>query len=1073
MPGASSSFRSRAERLSAALSQVLEKAQEILRTFLADDAARRACDSLLDIHSATLSTLACGVKEYREAVWASCRQRARHVVSEALNADSAALYASLMRLAKIIVARDSRKLREDGLPLMPLPVRIRASLWNKTYDAITPGDLEGTAMLVLAVTKVAHLDVLPTGSEASKAWAFNRLGHNEQRLESLKTAENFNAALGAIKGDRFARMLERFANGNPSTRLAALWNMPGLTAAATVLFLSPLEDIHNAVQTLVQETFDDVNDRADCFRALLTAMPEEGLRGLNDFLTTFIDSAYGLPEANAMAKWMVLCLTDVVDVLCRGARSLFRDGRFVDVAGVRSQIPKLWRFMSRALALLFRFTPHWAEHFDAQAMTEWMRDALIFARAMVEQTRTFEGAAVDDLRALTGEAWQAERQPSPAKLGKVGKLMVEALKDVLSELLAWLRLTECVFLATHGCSVGHRSPRADRFCAFLCHAPHSQEILHQAFELIKLLLDRFHRAEVAPGEGVQSSDKDDPLVKLPKFIQRRTGYRCKLGDTEMAELSEMLANWENFDEDTIDYAGEEVSTAGETRSARRPAPSGSSSRVPSEDEFDDEILILTDRDYQSIDAISRNAAVGGSSPALKLKQTTLKPVPLPRGKSTGLVFSKPPPPVASSSSSASGNRMSFGSTRSSLKPKSSGPKTQAMKNLRSEFRSTVAPPKGGLKAGFRLGGRVASEVEPPRRNRWQDTGSSGPSEAGSSSDEESESRGLAGLAQAAKAKPTEPARKAPPPVRRTIKMAGDDVLIRNPQQVRRDAREAARRTKLRLKPDMEDLHRQILRWDPRATGDRPPEAANMRFRPLPDLFASPQEYVDVLQPLFMLESWAQLQKGLEENQNEMRVAFDVLGKSVVDDWVDVEVVVPAGQIDQRYRLSEVDVVLVSGLNPATQAASSYARVTVFKKTFQDVQITLRFHSSTDLTGFAPRSKWKLQKVMKYVCADGSSRGRPGFLLQALRLLCPLQPEHDAPRVGESQGYAVLRLDLAGRPARPIAPDRRGLPARRPGRDGRLRRQRAPGASNSRRHEPERFRLCSDPRVRPGRPPRRS
>lgn len=488
--------------------------------------------------------------------------------------------------------------------------------------------------------------------------------------------------------------------------------------------------------------------------------------------------------------------------------------------------------------------------------------------------------------------------------------------------------------------------------------------MHQAFELIKLLLDRFHRADVAPGEGVQSSDKDDPLVKLPKFIQRRTGYRCKLGDSEMAELSEMLSWWEKFDEDTINYEGEEVSFNGVTRSAR-PTPSGSSSRAPSDDEFDGVVIDLTDKDLQSIDAISRKAAVS----APKLKQTTLKPVALPRGKSTGLVFTKPTPAPASTSSSSS-SRMSFGSTKAAMKSKPSGPKTQAMKNLRSEFRSTVAPPKGGLKAGFRLGGRVASEVEPPRRNRWQDTGSSGPSDEGSSSDDESESRGLAGLASAAKAKPTEQPRKTAAPVRRAIKMAGDDVLIRNPQQVRRDQREAARRTKLRLKPDMEDLHRQILRWDPRATGDRPPEAPNTRFRPLPNHFASPQEYVDVLQPLFMLESWAQLQKGIEDNQNEARIAFDVLGKSVVDDWVDVEVVVPSGQIDQRYRLSEVDIVLVSGLNPTTQATSSYARVTVFKKTFQDVQITLRFHNSANLTGFAPRSKWKLQKIMKCVLGHG-------------------------------------------------------------------------------------------------------
>lgn len=467
---------------------------------------------------------------------------------------------------------------------------------------------------------------------------------------------------------------------------------------------------------------------------------------------------------------------------------------------------------------------------------------------------------------------------------------------------------------------------------------------------------------------MSSTNKDDPLVKLPKFIQRRTGYRCKLADTEMAELSEMLGWWEKFDDDVIQYEGEEVSFEGESSrstSAKAPAAPGRSSRAASDDEFGDDIIVLSDRDLRNIDAVSRQASSGSAAP--KLKQSLLKPLPMSRPVSKSAAISTFTKPSASSLSSSAAGKMSFGSTQGSMKTKPSGLKTQAMKNLRSEFRSTVAPPKGGLKAGFHLGSRTASEVEPPRRKRWADTASSGASSSDSSdTGEGKETRGLAGLAQAAKGKAPEPPRKVALVPRRTIMMADDEVRIRNPQQIRRDQREAARRTKLRLKPDMEDLHRQILRWDPRSTGDRPPEAANTRFRPLPDTFASPQEYVDVLQPLFMLESWAQLQKGIEDNQNEMRVAFDVLGKSVVDDWVDVEVVVPSGQIDQRYRLSEVDVVLVTGVNPAVQDTSAYARVVVFKKTFQDVQITLRFHNSTNLTGFAPRSKWRLQKIIKCV-----------------------------------------------------------------------------------------------------------
>lgn len=510
----------------------------------------------------------------------------------------------------------------------------------------------------------------------------------------------------------------------------------------------------------------------------------------------------------------------------------------------------------------------------------------------------------------------------------------------------------------------------------------SIEILYQAFELIKLLLDRFHRSDVAPGQGVIANDRDDPLVKLTKFIQRKQGYRCKLGDSELAELSELVDRWDKFDEDVIQYEGEEITFEGEVKkpkatttskgstAQRSTTASGSSSRAPCDDEFGDDVMVLSDSDLRQIDAISRKAT-GSSTLPLKLKQTTLKPVSMPRPSMLNSSLSSTSRPVSSVSSSSS--KMSFGSTKASMKPSKSKPQTQAMKNLRSEFKSTVAapkstvaPPKAGLKSGFALSSKPISEVEPPRRKRWQDTGSSGASSDASDTDEESESRGLAGLTKSAASRPTEQPRKPVALPRRSIKLTGDDIAIRNPQQIRRDQREATRRTKMRLKPDMEDLHRHLLRWDTDTSGDRPPELADTRFRPIPNTFSSPEEYLAVLQPLFMLEAWAQLQKGIEDNQNETRVIFDVLGRSVVDEWVDVEVVVPSGQIDQRYRLSDVDVVLVTGLHHEAQPDSSYARVMVFKKTFQDIQITLRFHNSRKLAGFSARSKWRLQKIMKYV-----------------------------------------------------------------------------------------------------------
>jgi senataxin len=144
---------------------------------------------------------------------------------------------------------------------------------------------------------------------------------------------------------------------------------------------------------------------------------------------------------------MVRCLTDVIDVLCQGSRALFRNEAFVSAPRIRRLVPKLWQLLTQSISLVFDRTPKWAPFYTNEVMVDWMRDALIFANHLVDQTRTFESAASGGgsgyFSASNGAGSSTDVMQSPAtKLSTVGKAMIDSLQMVLRDLMAWLRLTE-------------------------------------------------------------------------------------------------------------------------------------------------------------------------------------------------------------------------------------------------------------------------------------------------------------------------------------------------------------------------------------------------------------------------------------------------------------------------------------------------------------------------------------------------------------------------------------------------------------------------------------------------------
>lgn len=96
--------------------------------------------------------------------------------------------------------------------------------------------------------------------------------------------------------------------------------------------------------------------------------------------------------------------------------------------------------------------------------------------------------------------------------------------------------------------------------------------------------------------------------------------------------------------------------------------------------------------------------------------------------------------------------------------------------------------------------------------------------------------------------------------------------------------------RMRMSPNLEDLHKVILAWDITAYGDMPPDTYQNFYRRVPEAFNDAQEYIDVFQPLLLLEIWQQLIHSRDEvNESDVIDNCVIDSRCHTDDFVDISI----------------------------------------------------------------------------------------------------------------------------------------------------------------------------------------
>jgi senataxin len=411
-----------------------------------DKILQTAFDSTLQVHARYIAAVALRANDRPGAAWVPARLAAQNLLEQCFNGDGRDIVESMLGLAHIAFHEKRRLKRSKGRDApaaQPVTSLHRASvhgeLWRMAYENVGTADVAGVAIFLKTISTFSHVEIL----NRREAWRGDKLHAVVKEEDWVNSIRAINHGLQKTR-DGFAHALESLAM-QPDTALSrTLWDIPGVPKAAIILLLSPIDEIHDPVISLIQQAFDDADDRLDCFRHLLQRYPDQAMDGLRSFLSSFILTAAKTPDSCSLAKWLVRCFTDVIDVLCNPSSSeplLHSESFLTNHAGDMSmskRVGELWSLMTESLTVIFDRTKDWAPLYENEIMVDWMRDALIFGRGMTDHIRVFEAAFLGQ----SGSRFGGDDMESPLKITHVGRRMVEKLEKVLKHLVSWLRLTE-------------------------------------------------------------------------------------------------------------------------------------------------------------------------------------------------------------------------------------------------------------------------------------------------------------------------------------------------------------------------------------------------------------------------------------------------------------------------------------------------------------------------------------------------------------------------------------------------------------------------------------------------------
>ena len=445
------------------------------------------------IHSAIIVATAFK-KGFSGPEWEPPRKYARRFLLEHLNHD-------VQQIHVILTTIPSLETGEERI-LPPIPSSYGA-LWESVRSSIRNDDLEGYEFLLQAVSKAAFLVPLPPSRLSIQQESLMR-----PRIE--KMLQTVNSAITNIHKD-FNEIILRLVDNFQESSLTVFCRRPGVGSLVIGLLLSPIKSLSDGAQTLIGQAYD-ASGRTECLRALLESQWDSAIAGIISQLESFNSIATQYLDVVDTAKVLVLCYTDILDILCAIPHGLLFNEQFIRRnKGSLRVMPQLWRGMCNAAGVIIEQTPNWAKRYQQSHMTPWMRDALIFGNELVEKRRLFESVLITSDR--------------PSQSPK-GVILVQDFSVIMRPLVSWLRLSH-------------------------------QELLDLSYQLLKDLFGAFKETSSQPDEKLLQTieafvNKLSGGGKHPKAAQQRT----RLSISQLGTILRLIADLRGDEDSDIEFVSQ-------------------------------------------------------------------------------------------------------------------------------------------------------------------------------------------------------------------------------------------------------------------------------------------------------------------------------------------------------------------------------------------------------------------------------------------------------------------------------------------------------------------------------------
>ncbi|KAI0720479.1 SEN1 N terminal-domain-containing protein [Cerioporus squamosus] len=226
----------------------------------------------------------------------------------------------------------------------------------------------------------------------------------------------------------------------------------------------------------------------------------------------------------------------------------------------------------------------------------------------------------------------------------------------------------------------------------------------------------------------------------------------------------------------------------------------------------------------------------------------------------------------------------------------------------------------------------------------------------SSEDEESDDddEGPKGLEALSKLQRTPTIKK--PAERRQVKMLDLPTSGKNARLEQIRKRDDARRTHLRLKPDVSPLYRTLLSWNYDHDGPMPP-GDKARLASVPDRFKDYGHFRGIFEPILFLELWNQL---MESKENPIEsYECRILSRQYTDEFIDLEITIE-GSVGKDWNLIDTDIVLLTNTGTKRRVLG---KVQSYRASYMGIQATIRYLAQGGDFGLQVGTSWSLGKVL--------------------------------------------------------------------------------------------------------------